>query len=114
MTRFELTVRHSEAESVQVSVYGALDMAGANDFDEAMRHVEREGPERLVIDLRGLEFMDSAGLSRLLALRRRCRRHGRRLVLVRGPRVIQRLFTLGALDEQFEMVLDPAEVAATP
>jgi anti-sigma B factor antagonist len=113
VTRFELTVQHAEGDSVRVSVYGSLDLAGAYDFDDAMRHVERDAPDSLVVDLRGLDFMDTAGLSRLLALRRRCRRAGRRLVLVRGPRVVHRLFRLDAFDEQFEIVSDPAEAAAT-
>ena len=37
-----------------------------------------------MIDLRELNFLDSCGLSRLLAARRRARRAGHRLVLVRG------------------------------
>lgn len=61
-----------------------------------------------MLDLRELRFMDSCGLSRLLAARRRARRCGRRLLLVRGPAAVQRLLALAALGEVFEMIGDPS------
>jgi hypothetical protein len=48
----------------------------------------------------------------LLAVQRRCRRAGRRLVLVRGPLAVQRIFAMCS-DEQFELVGDPAEALST-
>ena len=60
-----------------------------------------------MIDLRKLNFLDSCGLSRLLAARRRARRAGHRLVLVRGPAAVQRLLQAAALDDVFELVTDP-------
>jgi anti-sigma B factor antagonist len=104
---FELTVQDNGEGTVQVAVAGAIDMSSAYDFDDALRRVERDAPARLVLDLRGLEFMDTAGLSRLVALHTRCRRASRRLTLVRGPRVIERLLALARLDDQFEVVGDP-------
>ncbi|MGZ6643412.1 MAG: STAS domain-containing protein [Solirubrobacteraceae bacterium] len=95
---------------MQVAVAGAIDMACAYDFDDALRRVERGAPDRLVLDLRALEFMDSAGLARLIALHTRCRRASRRLTLVRGPRVIERLLALARLDDQFDVVGDPAAI----
>jgi anti-sigma B factor antagonist len=109
VTAFELTVQHPDYDTVQVALHGPLDLARAYDFDDAMRRIERDAPGRLMIDLRGVEYLDTTGLARLLAVRRRCRRSGRRLVLVRGPRLVQRIFSLAALDDQFEIVTDPTE-----
>jgi anti-sigma B factor antagonist len=109
----QLTVQHPDFDTIHVSVAGSLDLARAYDFDDAMRRIERDAPGRLLLDLRGLEFLDSSGLSRLVALRRRCRRTGRRLVLVRGSHAVQRLFALTAMNEHFELVRDPAELLAT-
>jgi anti-sigma B factor antagonist len=108
----QLTVQHPDFDTVQVTVQGSLDVAGAYDFDEAMRRIERVAPGRVLVDLRPLEFLDAAGLSRLVAVRRRCRRTGRRLVLVRGPRAVQQLFVLTSIGEQFELVADPSELLA--
>ena len=109
----QLTVQHPDFDTVQVSIEGSLDLARAYDFDDAMRRIERDAPGRVLLDLRGLDFLDSTGLSRLVALRRRCRRTGRRLVLVRGSMAVQRLFAVTAMNEHFEVVGDPAELLAT-
>jgi anti-anti-sigma factor len=100
-------------DTIQVSVVGVLDLARAYDFDDAMRRIERGAGRRLVLDLRGVEFIDTTGLARLLAVRRRCLRAGRRLVLVRGTRAVQQIFAVTAIDHQFEVVGDPAEALAT-
>jgi anti-anti-sigma factor len=84
----------------------SLDLAHAYTFDEELRRVEEARPSRVVIDLRELTFLDSCGLARLLAARRRARRLGHRLQLVRGSAGVQRLFALAAVDEAFEMVSD--------
>jgi anti-sigma B factor antagonist len=109
----QLTVQHPDFDTVQVTIEGSLDLARAYDFDEAMRRIERDAPGRVLLDLRSLEFLDTTGLSRLVAMRRRCRRTGRRLVLVRGSLAVQRLFAVTAMNEHFEVVRDPAELLAT-
>lgn len=112
MSHLHLTVQRPDFDTVLVTVRGSLDLARAYDFDDSMRRIERNAPGRLLVDLRQLDFLDTAGLSRLLAVRRRCRRTGRRLVLVRGSRAVQKLFAVMSLDEQFELIGDPAEVLA--
>ena len=109
----QLTVQHPDFDTVHVALQGSLDLARAYEFDEAIRRIERDAPGRVLLDLRGLEFLDTTGLSRLVALRRRCRRTGRRLVLVRGSQAIQRLFSVTAMNEHFEVVRDPEELLAT-
>ena len=109
----QLAVQHPDFDTVQVTIAGSLDLARAYDFDNAMRRIERDAPGRVLLDLRPLDFLDSTGLSRLVALRRRCRRTGRRLVLVRGSMAVQRLFAVTAMNEHFEVVADPAELPAT-
>ena len=60
-------------------------------------------------------FLDSCGLARLLAARRRARRLGTPAALGTGPKAIQRLFALSAVDEAFEMVNEvPAALALAP
>jgi anti-sigma B factor antagonist len=108
----QLTVQHPDYDTVQVTIEGSLDVARAYDFDDSMRRIERDAPGCVLLDLRGLDFLDTTGLSRLVALRRRCRRGGRRLVLVRGSQAVQRLFAVTAMNEHFELVRDPAELLA--
>jgi anti-sigma B factor antagonist len=112
VTPIQLTVQRPDHDTVQVTIQGALDLVRAYDFDDAMRRIERDAPGRLLLDLRTLEFLDTTGLARLLAVQRRCRRAGRRLVLVRGPLNVQRILAMCS-DEQFELVGDPAEALST-
>ena len=97
-----------------VALRGELDLEHAYTFDEEMRRVERERPHCLVLDLRGLSFLDSCGLARLLAARRRARRERRRLMLVRGSKPVQRLMAITAVGEHFEQVSEvPEELRST-
>jgi anti-anti-sigma factor len=113
VTSIDLTVQRPDHDTVHVTVHGALDLIRAYDFDDAMRRIERSAPGRLLLDLRSLEFLDTTGLARIVAVRRRCRRQGRRLVIVRGSQAINRLFATSCQDEQFELVRDPSEALAT-
>ena len=106
MSGFGLTIEEYEPGAVRFALRGELDLAHAYTFDEELRTVEATRPSTVVIDLRELTFLDSCGLARLLAARRRARRLGHRLLLVRGPATVQRLFALAAVDEAFEMVND--------
>jgi anti-sigma B factor antagonist len=111
MRGFHTTVEHLDAGAVCVALHGELDLEHAYAFDDELRGLEADRPPCLVLDLRELTFLDSCGLSRLLAARKRARREHRRLVLVRGPAAVQRLFALTAVDEAFEIVSEvPAAV----
>jgi anti-sigma B factor antagonist len=106
MSGFGVTIEEYEPGAVRFALKGELDLAHAYTFDEELRTVEATRPSTVVIDLRQLTFLDSCGLARLLAARRRARRLGHRLLLVRGSATVQRLFALAAVDEAFEMVSD--------
>jgi anti-anti-sigma factor len=56
-----------------VEIRGEIDIQSAPQLrDELLRVVRRHGP-RLVLDLEGVAFLDSAGVNVLLATRRRAR-----------------------------------------
>jgi anti-sigma B factor antagonist len=73
----ELAVR-MQGESRIVAVPGPrLDAAGAEDFRAAMREVIDGGATRVVIDLSGIEFLDSSGLGALVACLKHMGERGR-------------------------------------
>ena len=102
-----ITIESLDSETVCVSLSGELDFSRAYTFDEEMRRLEAQKPASIVLDLRKLNFLDSAGLGRVLAVQRRDSRDGRRLVVVRGCKAVERLFALSALDLKLEMVSEP-------
>jgi anti-anti-sigma factor len=97
---------------VCLEVAGEFDMSNAYDFDEELRAIEALGVSALVLDLREVSFLDSAGLARIIAASRRAGKHRRRFAIVRGCRPVERLFALTAVDQHIDMVTDPRDVTA--
>ncbi len=67
-------------------------------------------PPVIVLDLSKLTFLDSTGLRCLVTADRRAREAGRRVVIVRGPDAVQRVFEITRLDERLEIVDDASAV----
>jgi anti-sigma B factor antagonist len=99
-------------DGVCLSLVGELDIATADSVKSALEGMQAESPGVLMIDLRELAFMDSTGLQVVLQAARRADAHGGRLVLVRGPRPVQRVFELAQLEGRLRFVDDPGEVTA--
>jgi anti-sigma B factor antagonist len=96
---FECSRKEGELEAAWVHVAGGLDMASTPRLARTLR--ESQSAARLVVlDLRELAFMDSAGVHAILDASRRARRVGGRLLLLRGAANVDRLFALtGSVDE---------------
>jgi anti-sigma B factor antagonist len=93
-----------------LTLSGELDLAVVGRVEQALLPLEAEQPPIVVVDLRGLSFMDSSGLRLVLEADMRARRENRRLVVVKGPDAVHRVFTVATLDKRLEFVDDPAEV----
>jgi anti-sigma B factor antagonist len=103
---FELRVeRHGAA--VQVSVRGELDIATLPELEQVVRSHRSPDLERLVIDLRGLSFLDSMSIELLLRLHEELAEAGAELLVVQGPRAVQRVFELTGLDRVLTVVDQP-------
>src|SRR5881397_2465567 len=57
--------------TAEVEVSGELDIASTPGFERAVEDALRAGPERVMIDLREVTFIDSSGIHALLRVRRR-------------------------------------------
>jgi anti-anti-sigma factor len=101
----------SNSGPVRVVLTGELDISSAGKVEEELTRVEAGDPELIVLDLRGLEFMDSSGLRTIVSADSRAREGGRRIAIVRGPAAVQRIFDVTRLDERLALVDDPADAA---
>jgi len=110
MTILQLTTERSEGGPTRVVLTGELDISSAAQLEEELVRIEADPPPVLVADLRGLEFMDSTGLRAIVSADARAREQGRRLVVVRGPAAVDRIFSVTGLDERLELVEDPNAV----
>jgi len=92
--------------TTRVSVAGELDVATAPQLADALHRAEFDA-RPIVLDLRRLAFMDCGGLRVILAAARRAHRPGGRLVVVRGPAAVARLFALTEVEGEIELVDRP-------
>jgi anti-sigma B factor antagonist len=111
MTLLELTTE-TDGSTVRVILEGELDIASAGQVERELNRIEQDPPPTLVLDLRGLAFMDSTGLRLVVAADARAREASRRCVVVRGPEAVQRIFRMTRLDERLDMVDDPADAVS--
>jgi anti-sigma B factor antagonist len=93
-----------EDSVARVRPVGDLDLATVGDLDARLEQLRAQGVRQLVLDLRGLTFMDSTGLSLTARWSAEAARDGFDFGLVRGSRPIRRLFELTGMDSRLPFV----------
>ena len=92
----------------RLAVAGELDLATVPELEAAL---PAPAPgETLVVDLRELAFIDSAGIHVLMRLDIDARAQGWSLVVVRAPPDVQRILDLCHLGERVRLVDTPDEL----
>ena len=93
-----------------VAPTGELDLSGAAVLEAELERLAVE-PElgAVVLDLRGLEFMDSSGLRLVVLADMRAREAGRRFALIRGGETVHRVFEITRMSDRLDFVADPEE-----
>jgi anti-sigma B factor antagonist len=103
---FKLTEEHLDEHNIVLRVVGEIHATTAPQFSERLNAAISEGRTGVVLDLTGVEFIDSTGLSVLLnGLRRVTRVRGAMVIACANPTVL-RLFEITKLDSTFDIVPD--------
>jgi anti-anti-sigma factor len=99
-----------------VELRGELDLATVSKVADVLDGLETtaDGIRHIVLDLRGLSFMDSTGLHELLRQNEYARANHHNLAVVRGDEAIQRLLELTQIEKVLVLVDDPADLAPPP
>jgi anti-anti-sigma factor len=86
-------------EEVRLTAIGELDLAASPKLDEQVSELLAAGYRQLVIDLRGVTFIDLSGVRLLLKLADEARDDAWGLSLLRPGRQVRQILTLtGVLD----------------
>jgi anti-sigma B factor antagonist len=99
-----------EGERVVLRVDGELDLASVPLLENEAENATLDNPAEIVLDLRGLEFIDSTGLRAILSLDKRATERGQTFALVRGSEQVQRLMNMTRVDEHLKIISSPEEI----
>jgi anti-sigma B factor antagonist len=84
-------------------LHGELDACSVSCLRARLMPVARTGRD-IIVDLAGLEFVDTAGVVALIDLQREARRAGGSLRLTKPPRLLRRLLRLVGMKDKFTIV----------
>jgi|SRR3954452_9131870 len=95
-----------------LTLRGELDLATAPELEQLVNeHID--SAREVVVDLRGLEFMDSSGIRVLVAAHARAGRTGTRVFIVRpaSGSAVAKIVEVAGLDRELNLLDDPAQAA---
>jgi anti-sigma B factor antagonist len=103
---FRIDVEPSR-DSVRVAPVGELDIATVEKLRAEVERLRQSGFTKLVLDLRGVRFLDSTGLRLVLELDAAAAKEAsQELEIIRGSAVVQRIFEVTQVSDRLKFV-DP-------
>jgi anti-sigma B factor antagonist len=110
----DLAVSAEKAGYTVLAISGEVDVYSAPDLRSRVGDLVDSGHRQLVLDLSGVEFLDSTGLSVLVASQNRVREIGGGLTLVCSQEWLLKLFRITGLDQVFTMCPTVDKALADP
>lgn len=109
---FSCSRRAWGVDAVRVHVTGEIDIAAAPQLESALRDA-RKSARLVVLDLHEADFLDTAGVHAIVDESSRALHDGGRLVVVRAPAHVSRVFALTGMREAIEIYdIDDSEVSS--
>lgn len=100
MTELSITSANRGTSHV-LELVGELDLANVHQFREALRALTLDQSQQLIIDMAGLDFCDSSGMSALVAARARTLAAHGAIALAGVPGHLVRALAVVGLDQLF-------------
>jgi anti-sigma B factor antagonist len=96
-----MEIRREDENGVTVVIVRGFIKLGesARTFSDFLADVLESGTEPVLVDLSGIDHVDSTGLGELVGHLQRFEEQGRRLVFINPARRLKRLFELTRLDQ---------------
>ncbi len=106
---FRIDVKH-ESDRAVLLLYGELDLASAPVLEGELDGIDLAKTAAVVLDLQGLDFIDSTGLRMILASQERLRELGGTFAITRGSPQVQRLLAITRADEHLRVLASSSEL----
>jgi anti-sigma B factor antagonist len=108
---FHIVTRHGPDRLI-IKLDGELDMVSCALLDEALADMDLDGWGAIVLDLRGVSFLDSTGLKAIFRVRGVVHGRGQKFAVTQGSAQVQRLLSLTGLDQHLDTIDTPDAVLA--
>lgn len=87
-----------KGDTLIVKVFGELDLLVADEFRKTLdRHLQANPVKNLLLDLKGVSFLDSSGLGVILGRYKRLSRSGGRVAITGVQPAVRRVLELGGV-----------------
>ncbi len=100
---FTSSVEAHDSQTSIVRLNGRLDITSAAETKRLFASTVQDGTPRLVVDLQGIAFIDSSGLSALVSGLRSSRQAGGDLRIAGAGEQPKAVFALTSLDQVFQL-----------
>lgn len=102
MTALQITTT-AQAEGTRIELTGEVDIATAPQLEQALEPLLAQETGDLVLDLRGVTFLDSSGLRVVLVASRTATAAGRRFVVDAGDGQVLRVIRLARVEDRLDL-----------
>ncbi len=89
--------------TVFLEVHGDLDQTRVARMRESIFSAAASSPDRIVLDMADVSFVDASGLRTLIAARRRCAAAGMDFALRRPSHAVRQMLSLTRLEKVFDV-----------
>lgn len=96
---------------ILVAPHGDIDLSTAGEVREAIADVRERGFDRIVLDLRGVTFIDSTGVSLLVRTRSASHEHSWAFSIIDGSEQIEHVLVLAGVSHLFTRASPPGTAA---
>ena len=94
---------HGEPDVFVLTLSGDVDLMHVTNLRATLSAAAARRPDRIVVDVADVTFMDTAALRTFIAIRRRCVATGVGFTLRRPSHVVDRLLTVTHLENVFDV-----------
>ena len=99
-------------DGVIVRPIGDVDLGCAATLRLRLKEVQNENPDRLIVDLGSVSYMDSSGVATLVEAMQNARRTDTKLILCALQDKVRSIFEIARLDMVFAIVEDVEKAKA--
>jgi anti-sigma B factor antagonist len=101
-------IRNNPSQVYLIEIIGRIDSDNVTSVSECVEEALAAGHNQIILDLSGVEFMNSDGLRTLVNIFKRVRQVGGTLNLINPSDSVMRLLELVGLDSVLTIHFDPA------